>query len=265
MPIDIAAPVRVHTQDEFHEVDRRVMAVIFAVHNEFGRLLDEKPFKQLIARRCIAAGLDPVQREVRIRITHGSFSKDYFVDLLLCSGVILEAKAVENLVAAHTAQTLNYLLLTGLNHAMLVNLRPDRVQRQFVSTQLTPERRRAFRIESDRWQPLSPACEQLRRILPELLHDWGAFREVNLYREALLHFLGAPLIAPVDVFDGDQVVGLQPVHLIAPDVALACTAFTARKEAMKIHLRRLLAHTGLRAFQWINFNRDIIELVTLKK
>jgi GxxExxY protein len=266
MPIDVSSPIRVHTQDEFHEVDRRVMAEAFGIHNEFGRLLDERIFKQIIARRCEAEGLAPVEREVRIRASHGSFAKDYFLDLLFCSGVIVEAKATESLAPAHVAQTLNYLFLTGLNHASLVNTRTHRVQRQFVSTKLTPEQRRRFRIVAEHWQELSSACEALRRKLRELLDDWGAFLEVGLYREALLHFLRPRTVAAhVDVLDGDCVVGGQPAHLLTPDIALGCTAFTDRADAMEVHLRRLLAHTTLRAVQWINFNGATIELRTLTR
>jgi len=266
MPIVVSSPVRVHTQDEFHEVDRRVMAAAFDVHKEFGRFLDETVAKQLITRRCEAAGIAPVEREVSIRVSHGSFAKDYFLDFLFCSGVIVEAKATESLTSAHTAQTLNYLFLAGLQHASLVNMRPLSVQREFVSTKLTPDSRRRFLIVADRWQPLSGACEQLRGVLQELLADWGAFLEVNLYREGLLHLI-RPLPAPthVDILDGDCVVGRQPAHLIAPDIALACTAFTARTDAMQTHLRRFLRHTPLRAIQWVNFNRETIELITLKK
>lgn len=266
MPIAVSSPVRVHTQDEFHEVDRRVTAAAFGVHKEFGRFLDETVAKQLIARRCEAAGIAPVEREVLIRASHGSFAKDYFLDLLFCSGVIVEAKATESLTPAHTAQTLNYLLLAGLQHASLINMRPLSVQREFVSTKLTPDLRRRFQIVADHFQPLSPACEQLRGVLQELLEDWGAFLEVNLYREALLHFIRPDTVpAHVDILDGDCVVGRQPAHLIAPDIALACTAFTARTDAMQTHLRRFLLHTPLRAVQWINFNRDTITLTTLAK
>jgi GxxExxY protein len=242
------------------------MAGAFEVHNEFGRLLDERLFKHLVARRCENAGLSPVEAEVRIRVSHGTFTKDYFLDLLFCSGVIVELKAAESLTPAHTAQTLHYLLLTGLNHGSLVNMRPDLVQRQFVSTKLTPDQRRRFHIDDRRWRALSPACGKLREILPELLDDWGAFLEVNLYREALLHFIRLRTLAEhVEVLDGDRVAGRQPANLIASDIALACTAFTERADAMEAHLRRLLLHTRLQAVQWLNFNRENIELVTLTK
>jgi hypothetical protein len=49
MPIEIETPVRVLDQEEFHCLDRQIMGVVFAVHNEFGRLLDENTYKREIA------------------------------------------------------------------------------------------------------------------------------------------------------------------------------------------------------------------------
>jgi len=108
MPIEISTEIRVFDQEEFHALDRRIMGVVFDVHNEFGRLLDEDLYKCEIAARCVALGLQPAEREVRIRVIHQTFIKDYLMDLLFCHGFMLEAKVAERLVAAHRGQSLNY-------------------------------------------------------------------------------------------------------------------------------------------------------------
>src|SRR5439155_20791059 len=79
MPIEVSTAIQVFDQEEFHTLDRRIMGVVFDVHNEFGRLLDEDLYKCEIASRCVAIGLQPAQREVRIRVSHQSFIKDYFM------------------------------------------------------------------------------------------------------------------------------------------------------------------------------------------
>ena len=127
MPIEVSARIQACDQEEFHALDRQIMGVVFEVHNEFGRLMDEDLYKCEIAARCVALGLHPAEREVRIRVRHESFIKDYFMDLLFCHGFMLEAKVAERLVAAHRGQALNYLLLAGLKHGRLVNLRTERV------------------------------------------------------------------------------------------------------------------------------------------
>ena len=110
MPIEVATTIQALDQETFHALDHRVMRVVFDVHNEFGRLLDEDLYKREIATRCTIAGLLPAEREVRIRVIHESFVKDYFMDLLLCRGFMLEGKVAERLVATHRGQALNCLL-----------------------------------------------------------------------------------------------------------------------------------------------------------
>ena len=190
MPIEVSTEIRACDQEAFHALDRRIMGVVFAVHNEFGRLLDEDLYKREIAARCVAMGIQPVEREVRIRVSHQSFAKDYYLDLLFCSGLMLEGKAAERLVAAHRSQSLNYLFLAGLKHGPLVNFRTERLQHEFVSTTLTPEERRRFSVVEGEWVEMNPASRQFKAKTVELLDDWGAFLDVNLYREALVHFLG---------------------------------------------------------------------------
>jgi GxxExxY protein len=190
MPIKVFADVRVFNQEEFHALDRRVMRVVFDVHNDFGRLLEESIYQLEIASRLAKLGMVPVEHEVRIQVAHDSFAKDYYMDLLLASGVPVELKTVETLAPAHRAQALNYLLLAGLRHGRLVNLRPERVQHEFVSTSLTPEERRKFSLVDAEWRAVSAKAAWLRETVIEVLHDWGAFLEVTLYRDAITHFLG---------------------------------------------------------------------------
>ena len=41
MPIEVDSKIRVFTEDEFHALAYRVMGIIFEVHNELGRLMEE--------------------------------------------------------------------------------------------------------------------------------------------------------------------------------------------------------------------------------
>jgi GxxExxY protein len=198
------------------------MRVAFDVHNEFGRLLDEELYKREIAVRCLAEGIQPVEREVRIRVTHETFTKDYSMDLLFCHGSMLEAKAAARLVAAHRTQALNYLLLVGLHHGRLVNFRNERLQHEFVSTTLTLDERRRFRIVDQEWVEMNPASRLLKVKTIELLKDWGAFLDVNLYREALVHFLGGPnsVCKSVGIFSGAKPIGAQNFSMLSSDTLL---------------------------------------------
>jgi GxxExxY protein len=265
MPIQVQTQIKVFTQEEYHALNRQVLRVIFDVQNDFGRFLDEELAKREIAARCTEIGIAPVEREVRIRVTHERFVKDYSMDLLLASGLMIEAKARESTAPAHRAQALNYLLLAGMQHGTLVNLRTERVQHEFVSTQLTPERRRQFTVADTQWRDPGPESAFLKLQMLDLLHDWGAFLEVSLYRDALTFFLGGAAVVQksVEVFSGARSLGNQTLHLLTPDTAFAVSAVTEEPEQFGMHLTRFLRHTRLRHLQWINLNHHSIEFQTL--
>jgi GxxExxY protein len=264
MPIEVHTQIKVFNQEDYHALNRRVLRIVFDVQNDFGRFLDEDLAKREIAARCQEIGIVPVEREVRIRVTHQRFVKDYSMDLLLASGLMLEAKAREGTAPAHRAQTLNYLLLAGMQHGTLVNLRPAKVEHEFVSTRLTPERRRQFSVADAQWKEPNPESAFLKQRMLELLQDWGAFLEVPLYRDALTFFLGgaATVQKPVEVFSGTRSLGTQTLHLLASDTAFALSAVTEDPAQFGAHLARFLRHTRLCHLQWINLNHQVIEFQT---
>ncbi len=266
MPIRTAIPIIRPAEAEFHEIDHRVTGLAFQIHNEYGRLLDEEIYKAELARRCEQSGL-PVVREMRITFTHAAFRKDYFADLVVCSRALVEAKATEQLVGAHTAQTLGYLFACDLAHGTLLNFRPPKVEHEFVSTRLTLEERRRIHVRDAQWERARPEMQALQQAMLELLHDWGGYLEVSLYREALAFLLaGQETFANrVEVFSGDSVIGTQPVNLLTHDTAFSVTAVTRSVQQMEGHLQRFLNHTRLQTIAWINLHHADVTFTTLRR
>lgn len=267
MPIEVeGGPLRVFSQAEFEELDWVVMRIVFDVHNQFGRFLDELLYMREIVVRCRERGIDSA-RELRVWVRHGSFKKEYKIDLVFSHGVIFEAKAVEHLAPAHEAQTLNYLLLTGTHHGKLINLRPERVEWRFVSTRLTPVSRHQVEFDQAHWRNLCARSQLVQATMMDLFQDWGAFLECNLYLDAVTHFVGGEPIVKrrVPVFSSDRTLGEQEVHLVSDDTAFAITAVTDNTEPMQIHLGRFLEHTALNHIQWINLDHHRIQFKTLSK
>jgi len=260
MPIILHTPIRVLSQQEFHELNHQVLGVIFQVHNEYGRLADEAVFKSAIAAEWSRTGI--AAREVPVRLTHGSYSKTLYMDLLFESSLMIEAKTADRLSGPHRAQALNYLFLTGMHHGTLVNLRTPRVEHEFVSTHISPEARRVIQVRKFHW----PEDEDSARLLTcaeSLLRDWGSHLEVSLYREAVAHLLQLGEPSPVSVFHDGQRIGDQPMLLLNETTVLACTALTGGHAEMLSHLQRLLSHTKLTSLRWLNFNHTTLELRAL--
>ncbi|MEO8498668.1 MAG: GxxExxY protein, partial [Planctomycetota bacterium] len=195
------------------------------------------------------------------------FEKSYFMDLLFASGLMVEAKAVDAINQAHLAQTLHYLLLTGMQHGLLINLRPDKVDKRYVSTTLDLAERRRFNVDDSDWQAINESSRRLRHVLLQLLADWGAFLQLSLYREAIVHFFGGPSVAlrRIPIYENEAVLGTHEVCLIADDTALALTALKEGKGRMQDHLQRFLSHTRLDCIQWINMHHHDIEFTTLTR
>jgi hypothetical protein len=98
-----------------------------------------------------------------------------------------------------------------------------------------------------------------------LLEDWGAFLEVPLYRDAIIHFLGGPdlVFRPVEVVSGTRSLGTQNMFLLIDKVAFSISAIISNPAEFEAHLSRFLSHTGLDRLHWINLNHHHITFITL--
>jgi GxxExxY protein len=165
MPIQVTGPINSSSQSRYHELNHLVMGLIFGIHNDFGRFLPEELVKRELEIRCATEGLGLVQREVGIRVIHDTFRKDYFLDVLVNGELILEIKTVEAISPVHRAQALNYILLAGVQHGTLVNLGPDRVKHEYVSTGLSLEKRQNIQVSDTTWRDVSKEEVALRACL----------------------------------------------------------------------------------------------------
>jgi len=261
---------RVHAigEDEFHPIAYRVVNHAFAVQDEFGRVCDEKIYQAEIALRCQADGLASVETEVPVHVTHGLYRRTVYMDLLIDHSAVFEFKMAEALHDEHRRQALNYLLLTGLHHGKLVNLRPPSVEHEFVSTTLTESARREFSIDETHWVASDEDDAWLRAMIEELLDDWGAFVDTSFFIGAICHFRGgeATVVTPVEIFSSHgRVLGTQHCRLLNPRTAFTITAMRKDTEAYHASLRKFLSHTKLATIHWINLNGHTIQFRSLSQ
>ena len=74
-----------------------------------------------------------------------------------------ELKSVNKINNIHKRQVLNYLLLSGCNHAKLLNFGSQSVECEFVSTKLTPQLRRNYNVSLDKWLDVNNESAQLKQ------------------------------------------------------------------------------------------------------
>ena len=161
MSIKIEVELKQIDEQEFYEIDYVVTGLAYAIHNEIGKLWDEKIYQNELADRCRAAGFEYVKTEVPIILLYKDFCKEYYVDLLVNNSIIYELKTVSRLKAEHNKQALNYLLLLGLQHGKLINFRPASVQKRFVSTTLLTKDRYELTFDDQQWFAFDEDCTLL--------------------------------------------------------------------------------------------------------
>lgn len=266
MPILLPAKLNRLAKEEFKELDYKVMRHAFECQKDLGRLCIEGVYQRDLAARLDGAGLGPVRIEQPIVVQYGDFEARYEIDLLVMDSAIYELKTTETLTSEHEGQLLNYLLLSQQPRGKLINFRPESVESRFVNMPLSESERFQFAFHIDRWRPLSERCDFLQRTVAALLADWGAFLSTSLYVDALTHFLGGKqsVFLPVPMTRNGISLGLQPFHLLTPELAFRVTALSSHQSHHEQNLRRLLLLTNLRAIQWINLNRHEIEFVTIQ-
>jgi len=265
MPIKCNVKINPIAKDDFYALDHKVMALAFAIHQKLGRFWDEAIYQNELAYQIQKAGIGEAALEVPIHVSHRGFTKDYFMDLLLNNAVLYELKTAQALSGEHHKQAINYLLLTGMHHGKLINMRPSSVESRFVSTNITPTKRYEFSFDETEWQDLDEDSVSLRRLVVDLLNDWGAFLSTDLFYDAVIHFRGGEenVIKEIEVVENGRLIGKQKKHLLNPKTAFNISAITKFERQHAEHLRRMIRHTNLKAVQWVNFNHDFIAFRTL--
>jgi GxxExxY protein len=241
------------------------MALAFAIHNDMGRLWNEKIYQNELAERCRKAGFQKAVTEAPITVSYQGFQKTYKVDLILDDAVIYELKSVRALTGEHLQQALHYLFLLGLQHGKLINMRPPSVEHRFVSTRLTKEKRFAFTVDDKHWQELDEDSVWLKQMMINWLNEWGAFLDTSLFYDAIYHFRGGEeqVVKTIEVKNGPNRLGAQNVHLINQNTVFDISSMTKDENHYERHLHRFLRYTPFKATQWINFSHERITFKTI--
>ena len=107
------------------EIEKDIYAINGAaieVHKILGHGFHEKVYGDALAVEFKLRGI-PFEREKHLLINYKgvALQHDFFVDFLCYDSIIVELKALDNLVAANTGQVLNYLKVANLRYALLYN------------------------------------------------------------------------------------------------------------------------------------------------
>ena len=106
----------------------KIVGAVYEVHKHLGPGLLEKVYQEALEQEFLLQGI-PYEREKEIEVVYKgkSLEQKYISDFVCYDKIIVELKAVEELIPFHTAQVLNYLNITGLQLGLLVNFNARKV------------------------------------------------------------------------------------------------------------------------------------------
>ena len=113
-------------------ISREILGAYFHVYNRLGYLLAEPIYQRAMPIALERRGLS-VRREVPMPVRfEGITVGDYRADLVVENTFLVELKSVEKLSTAHDAQVYNYLRISQLPVALLLNFGPTPSYRRLV-------------------------------------------------------------------------------------------------------------------------------------
>lgn len=119
----------------YPEESYKINGAIFEVHKELGPGLLEKVYQEALEKELRSQGI-PFEREKSFTIVYKgeALEQKYIADFVIYDKIVVELKAVDELLPVHTAQVINYLAITGYRLGLLVNfnarqVKPERIVR----------------------------------------------------------------------------------------------------------------------------------------
>ncbi len=108
--------------EELNRVTQTVIGAAITIHKALGPGLLESAYETCLAYEIAEYGLS-VERQKPLPLVYKDVTLDcgYRLDLLVEDAVIVEVKAVDELMPIHEAQLLSYLKLSGCKVGLLIN------------------------------------------------------------------------------------------------------------------------------------------------
>lgn len=128
-------------QEIHHAIGYRFMSAAFEVYNEQGHGLGEEIYQESLE---IELGLRSIafssKTELRCHYKGRELKKRYVPDLLVANALVVELKAVTQLLPEHEAQLINYMRITRSPVGYLVNFghKGNLKWRRFILSEFIP-------------------------------------------------------------------------------------------------------------------------------
>jgi GxxExxY protein len=106
------------------ELTEKIIGAFYEVYNHLGFGFSEKVYENAMIIELTRLGME-VKGQIPIKVFYkDSLIGEFFADLLINEAVLIELKAVSQIIEDHEAQLLNYLKSTPIEVGLLLNFGP---------------------------------------------------------------------------------------------------------------------------------------------
>lgn len=109
---------------KYADLTKKIIGAFYQVYNALGYGFSEKVYQNALVSELIKLGFQIEQQKQILVYYGGQAVGEYFADIVVNNVVIIELKAVRNLLDEHEAQLLNYLKATTIEVGLLFNFGP---------------------------------------------------------------------------------------------------------------------------------------------
>ncbi|MFQ5786475.1 MAG: GxxExxY protein [Thermodesulfobacteriota bacterium] len=112
----------------YKKLSFKIIGLAMEVHSKLGYGFMEKVYENALMLLFKREGIDSKQQVPIKAYFEGEIVGDYIADILVYEKIILEIKALDEIIDIHRAQALNYLKATNLRLAIILNFGKKKLQ-----------------------------------------------------------------------------------------------------------------------------------------
>jgi GxxExxY protein len=118
--------------EKYNEISGKILHAAISVHKEMGPGLLEAVYEYCLCKELNSIGLEAVNQYMLPLYYKGeNLHKDFRIDILVENKILVEVKAVENLLPVHEAQVISYLKMANLKLGLLINFNVPVIKQGF--------------------------------------------------------------------------------------------------------------------------------------
>lgn len=116
------------------EITGEILNAFYDVYNELGYGFLERVYKKALYKELKKRGFDcSTERSIPVYY-QGELVGDCYADIIIENKIIIELKAIKQILPEHEAQLMNYLRATDAEVGLLLNFGPTPQKRRIVFT-----------------------------------------------------------------------------------------------------------------------------------